>query len=177
MKRYQIIKKLCDNGITINGENSARIKLGVCKRTIKRYIKGYQTFGKEFFIHKNRNRKPKNAIPTQIKHEIIELFKNRYYDMGTVQFNEFLKYHNLNFSDSTIRNILDQNLITTKHTRRNKKREFKKKLRSIIDKSSGKKLESTIKKYTNIESNSFHPPMPKEFMTGALIQMDASQHF
>lgn len=51
--KYEIIKKLVD---TNGNKNNAAIKLNCTKRTINRLIITYKTFGKESFIHGNRNR-------------------------------------------------------------------------------------------------------------------------
>ena len=34
-------------------------------------IAGYKEFGKEFFVHGNRGRKPKNALTDELKPKII----------------------------------------------------------------------------------------------------------
>ena len=110
MNKYQVIKKLCNNGATPKGKNRAVITLGVSKRSIERYIVGYREFGKEFFKHKNRGRKPANVMTTKEVNQVISLINKDYYDMGLTHFNEYLKKdHNINYSDCTIRNVFDKN--------------------------------------------------------------------
>ena len=58
-EKYEIIKKLVE---TNGNKERARIKLKLKSiRQINRLIAGYKEFGKEFFIHGNRGRKPKHA--------------------------------------------------------------------------------------------------------------------
>ena len=62
--KYKIIKKLVE---TNGNKERARIKLGLKSiRQINRLIAGYKEFGKEFFVHGNRGRKPKNALHATI---------------------------------------------------------------------------------------------------------------
>ncbi|WP_339331591.1 hypothetical protein [Fusobacterium animalis] len=58
-RKYQIIKKLGES----NGNKlKAALKLQVTPRTIDRLILKYKHFGKEGFVHGNRNRKPKHSM-------------------------------------------------------------------------------------------------------------------
>ena len=57
--KYKVIKKL----VEING-NKPRVAVMLKQsiRQINRMIAGYKKFGKEFFVHENRGRKPVNAL-------------------------------------------------------------------------------------------------------------------
>ncbi|MEG0176569.1 hypothetical protein [Anaerorhabdus sp.] len=46
---------------------------------MNRLIKKYNEFGKEGFIHGNRNRKPNSAFSDDINKRIIALYKNNGY--------------------------------------------------------------------------------------------------
>ena len=57
-QKYEIIKKLIE---TNGNKERARIKLGLKSiRQVNRLIAGYKDFGKEFFVHGNKGRKPKH---------------------------------------------------------------------------------------------------------------------
>ena len=49
-------------------------------RQIDRMIAGYKEFGKEFFVHGHRGRKPVNALTDDFKTEIALLYINKYFD-------------------------------------------------------------------------------------------------
>ena len=70
-QKYQVIKKLVE---TNGNKERARIKLGLKSiRQINRLIAGYKEFGKEFFVHGNRGRKPKHTLTDEFKDEIETL--------------------------------------------------------------------------------------------------------
>ena len=67
-RKYEIIKKLIE---TNGNKERARIKLGLKSiRQVNRLIAGYKDFGKEFFVHGNKGRKPKHALTDEFKNEI-----------------------------------------------------------------------------------------------------------
>ena len=65
--KYKIIKKLVE---TNGNKQRAAVTLKRSIRQINRMIAGYKEFGKEFFVHGNRGRKPKNALTDEFKTEI-----------------------------------------------------------------------------------------------------------
>ena len=86
-QKYEIIKKLIE---TNGNKERARIKLGLKSiRQINRLIAGYKEFGKEFFIHGNRGRKPKHALTDEFKNEIETLYTSKYFDCTYTQFAEY----------------------------------------------------------------------------------------
>lgn len=87
-QRYEIIKKLVE---TNGNKERARIKLGLKSiRQINRLIAGYKKYGKEFFVHGNRGRKPKHALTDELKDEIETLYTSKYFDCTYTQFTEYL---------------------------------------------------------------------------------------
>ncbi len=87
-QKYQIIKKLVE---TNGNKERARIILGLKSiRQINRLIAGYKEYGKEFFIHGNRERKPKHALTDEFKNEIENLYTSKYFDCTYTQFTEYL---------------------------------------------------------------------------------------
>ena len=70
-QKYDVIKKLVE---TNGNKERARIKLGLKSiRQINRLIAGYKEYGKEFFVHGNRGKKPKHALTDEFKDEIEAL--------------------------------------------------------------------------------------------------------
>ena len=87
-QKYDVIKKLVE---TNGNKERARIKLGLKSiRQINRLIAGYKEFGKEFFVHGNRGRKPKHALSCELKDEIELLYNSKYFDCTYTQFTEYL---------------------------------------------------------------------------------------
>ena len=87
-QKYEIIKKLVE---TNGNKERARIKLKLKSiRQINRLIAGYKEFGKEFFVHGNRGRKPKHALTDEFKNEIETLYTSKYFDCTYTQFTEYL---------------------------------------------------------------------------------------
>ena len=86
-RKYQVIKKLVER----NGNKlKAALKLQVTLRTINRLILKYIQFGKEAFIHGNRNRKPKHSMTFEEKEKIVSLYKEKYFDCNIQHFSELL---------------------------------------------------------------------------------------
>lgn len=56
-RKYEVIKKLVE---TNGNKKRAAVELDLSLRQINRLIAGYITYGKEFFIHGNRNKIPQN---------------------------------------------------------------------------------------------------------------------
>ena len=103
--KYKIIKKLVE---TNGNKQRAAIKLKRSVRQIDRMIAGYKEHGKEFFVHGNRGRKPKNALTDEFKTEIELLYTNKYFDCTYTKFKEFLETReNINLSIDEVRVILE----------------------------------------------------------------------
>lgn len=77
-QKFITIKKLVE---TNGNKERAKIKLGLKSiRQITRLIAGYKVYGKDFFVHGNRGRKPKHALSAQFKDEIELLYTSKYFD-------------------------------------------------------------------------------------------------
>ncbi|MGL4402792.1 MAG: hypothetical protein ACRCTS_03575 [Fusobacteriaceae bacterium] len=61
--KYQVIKKLVESS---GNKERVAVNLNCSLRHINRLTKGYSEFGKQFFIHGNRDRKSS----TTLSHEI-----------------------------------------------------------------------------------------------------------
>ena len=69
--KYKIIKKLIE---TNGNKQRAAVKLKRSVRQINRMIAGYKEFGKDFFVHGNRGKKPVNALSDDFKTQIELLY-------------------------------------------------------------------------------------------------------
>ena len=85
--KYKIIKKLVE---TNGNKQRAAIKLKRSVRQVDRMIAGYKEFGKEFFVHGNRGRKPVKAFSEGFKTEIELLYTTKYFDCTYTDFKEYL---------------------------------------------------------------------------------------
>ena len=101
--KYEIIKNLVDNN---GNKQRAAIKLGITIRQVNRLIQIYKTQGKAGFVHGNRGRLPKKTISQEIKNQIIELYKTKYYDANFKHFQELLEeYENIKISYTALYTI------------------------------------------------------------------------
>ena len=104
-QKYEIIKKLIE---TNGNKERARIKLGLKSiRQINRLIAGYKEFGKEFFIHGNRGRKPKHALTDEFKNEIETLYTSKYFDCTYTQFAEYNTFTQFAYACSQLGNSIE----------------------------------------------------------------------
>ena len=136
-QKYEIIKKL----VKTNGNKErARIKLKLKSiRQINRLIAGYKEFGKEFFVHGNRSRKPKHALTDEFKNEIETLYTSKYFDCTYTQFTEYLaERENIFLSVQEVSQMLRERYILSPRSRKITKKNLKKKLLAQKEKSKSK---------------------------------------
>ena len=170
--KYKIIKKLVE---TNGNKKRASIVLKRSIRQIDRMIAGYKQFGKEFFIHGNRGRKPVNALTDEFKTEIEMLYINKYFDCTYTSFQEYLETReNIKLSVDEIRVILRDRYIFSPRTHKSTKRKFKKKLEEEI-KTANKKEQEALKSKLVIAEEA-HPRQPRCQYFGEELQMDACIH-
>ena len=174
IEKYEIIKKLVE---TNGNKERARIKLRLKSiRQVNRLIAGYKEFGKEFFIHGNRGRKPKHALTDEFKDEIETLYTSKYFDCTYTQFTEYLaERENIFLSVPEIGQILRERYILSPRARKITKKNIKKKLQIQKEKSKSKKeiakLQSAI-----VAIEDAHPRQPRCIYFGEEIQTDACIH-
>ena len=137
-RKYEIIKKLIE---TNGNKERARIKLGLKSiRQVNRLIAGYKDFGKEFFVHGNKGRKPKHALTDEFKNEIEILYTSKYFDCTYTQFTEYLaERENIFLSVPEVGQILRERYILSPKARKATKRNLKKKLIAQKEKLKSKK--------------------------------------
>ena len=173
-QKYEIIKKLVE---TNGNKERARIKLGLKSiRQINRLIVGYNEFGKEFFVHGNRGRKPSHALTNDFKDEIEILYTSKYYDCTYTQFAEYLaERENINLSIAEVGKILREKHILSPKSRKITKKNLKKQLISQKEKAKSKK---EIAKFqaSIVALEDAHPRQPRCIYFGEEIQTDACIH-
>ncbi len=173
-EKYEIIKKLVE---TNGNKERARIKLKLKSiRQVNRLIAGYKEFGKEFFVHGNRGRKPKHALSDEFKDEIEALYISKYFDCTYTQFTEYLaERENISLSVPEVGQILRERYILSPRARRITKKNMKKKLQIQKEKSKSKKeiakLQSAI-----VAIEDAHPRQPRCIYFGEEIQTDSCIH-
>ena len=116
-EKYETIKKLVE---TNGNKERAKIKLKLKSiRQINRLIAGYKEYGKEFFVHGNRGRKPKHALTDELKNEIETLYTSKYFDCTYTQFTEYLaQRENIFLSVQEVGQILREKYILSPRARK-----------------------------------------------------------
>ncbi len=106
---------------------------GLSERQWIRIKKGVLKYGDAFVIHKNKGRKPHNALPNFLIDQVIELKCSDVYSKANFShFQELLsEYENLSLSNSSVYRILTSNgfISPKKHTRKNHHKRRKRKPR------------------------------------------------
>ena len=172
--KYETIKKVVE---TNGNKERARIKLKLKSiRQINRLIAGYKEFGKDFFVHGNRGRKPKHALTSEFKDEIELLYNSKYFDCTYTQFTEYLaERENIFLSVAEVGQILREKYILSPRARKKTRKNIKKLLLAQKEKAKTKKEMSKIQ--ANIVAiEDAHPRQPRCINFGEEIQTDACIH-
>lgn len=170
--KYKIIKKLVE---TNGNKRRAAVMLKRSVRQIDRMIAGYKEFGKEFFVHGNRGRKPKKALSEDFKTEIELLYINKYFDCTYTAFQEYLETReNIKLSLDEVRVILRDRYIFSPRTHKSTKRKFRKRLEEDMKIAHKKEKEQLKSKLVLAEEA--HPRQPRCQYFGEELQMDACIH-
>lgn len=172
--KYKIIKKLVE---TNGNKERARIELGLKSiRQINRLIAGYKEYGKEFFIHGNRGRKPLHALTNDFKDQVELLYTSKYFDCTYTQFTEYLaERENINLSTAEVGSILRERYILSPRARKITKKNVKKKLLAKQEKAKSKKEIAKIQA-SIVALEDAHPRQPRCIYFGEEIQTDACIH-
>ncbi|MCR4403679.1 MAG: helix-turn-helix domain-containing protein, partial [Firmicutes bacterium] len=88
-RRVYVIEQVVVGRLSIS--QAARL-LNLSERQVKRLKKGVMEQGVAFLAHKNRGRKPKHAIPQEVRDTVIALAldPNKYKDASCQQMSELL---------------------------------------------------------------------------------------
>ena len=173
-KKYEVIKSLADH--PYGNKQRAAVSLGCTVRHVNRMLEGYLEYGKEFFIHGNKGRKPAITIPLETRTTIIDLYRTKYYDANFTHFTELLEsVEGISVSPSCVASILESEyILSPKVTKKKKKR-----IRQELD--AKKKAAKTQKEANAIQVNivaveDAHSRRPRCVYFGELQQMDASSY-
>ena len=171
--RYEIIKKLVDaNG----NKKTAALNLGVTRRQVDRLIAAYREKGKEAFIHGNTGRKPATTKTDNVRQDVVDLYRTKYYDANFVHYTELLeRIEGIKLSVSCVTSILEaENILSPRATKAKRKR-VKKQLEEA------KAAARTKREADKIQENlvaveDAHSRRPRCAYFGELEQMDASPY-
>ena len=172
-EKYQKIKELVDQG---GNKNRVAINLNCSIRSINRYINGYKTQGKAFFVHGNTNRCPANKIPSGTKDMIVDLYRTKYYDATYQLFSELLnEFEGICVSEAVVRKtLMASNLLSPqarKQTRKTVRKLLEEKKEVAASVSEKNKLQSLI-----VDIEDAHARRPRCSHFGEMEQMDACIH-
>ena len=175
--KYEIIKNLTDNN---GNKKRAAIKLGITVRQVNRLIQTYKTQGKVGFVHGNRGRLPKNTISQEIKDQIIELYKTKYYDANIKHFQELLEeYENMTFSYTTLYTTLRKANILSPKVKKDTIKLEKDKIK--LAKKNKEKLsegqKDLIVKNNILDKYDAHSRIPRLKYFGECLEMDACEDY
>ena len=171
--KYLTIKKLVE---TNGNKKRAATKLGLSVRQINRLIAGYKEFGKEFFVHGNRGRKPAHALSEYDKNQIEDLYNTKYFDCTYTQFTEFLaERENIFVSIDEVRCILKERYILSPRSHKITRKNIKKLLQQQKNQATSKKELAKIQANI-VAAEDAHPRQPRCIYFGEEVQIDASDH-
>lgn len=171
--KYEVIKKLVDED---GNKNRAALNLGLSRRQVNRLINAYKKKGKAAFIHGNKGRKPATTISEATKHDVVDLYRTKYWDANFAHYTELLaKYENIHLSESCVTGILEAEHIYSPRITRAKKKRITKELRDAKEAAKTKKEADKIQENL-VEVEDAHSRRPRCAYFGELEQMDASPY-
>ena len=174
-RKYEVIKGLVDHPDTANKDRAALI-LGCTKRHINRMIQGYVKDGKAFFIHGNRGKKPATTIRPDVRSQVIDLYRTKYYKANFEHYTELLKKHEgISISSSSVMSILESEYILSPKATKAKRRRIKQALRAKKQAATSKKELSQIQANL-VAVEDAHSRRPRCAYFGELLQMDATPY-
>lgn len=172
-KKYLTIKKLVETG---GNKKRAATELSLTIRQIDRLIAGYKEFGKEFFVHGNRGKRPAIALTSELKDKVEDLYNTKYFDCTYTLFTEFLaERENIFLSIAEVGNILRERFILSPKSHKVTRKEIKKQLIQQKKQASTKKEMAKIQEQI-VAVEDAHPRQPRCIYFGEEVQIDASDH-
>lgn len=172
-QKYNAIKKLIE---TDGNKKRAATELSLTIRQIDRLIAGYKKYGKEFFVHGNRGRKPVTSLTLELKDKIEDLYNTKYFDCTYTLFTELLaEKENIFLSIAEVGNILRERFILSPKSHKVTRKKFKKLLVQQKKNASSKKDVAKIQEHI-VAVEDTHPRQPRCIYFGEEIQIDASDH-
>jgi transposase len=120
LKRVKVLELMLAESMT---NSEAAETLGVSFRQMRRLKTKYLEEGELGLIHGNRGRKPKNAIPEELRRKVVNLYEEKYYDSNYCHLSQLLEEHEgINISPSSLGRILKLAGKGAKHQRRHVKK-------------------------------------------------------
>lgn len=169
--KYKTIKRLVDEG---GNKDRAAMTLGITRRQVNRLIRKYLESGKAAFVHGNRGRKPATAIPEEIRHTIVDLYRTKYFDANFAHFTEILvRTEGISVSESAVRSILEAASILSPKVTKAKKKRIRKQLEDQKLRANGK-AQAEVFQANLVALEDAHPRRPRRAYFGELEQMDAT---
>lgn len=173
--KYEVIKALVDHPDTGNKDRAA-LKLGCSRRHINRMIAGYRKDGKAFFIHGNRGRKPATTITDDVRQQIIDLYRTKYYEANFTHFTELLeRFEGIQLSPSSVMNILEAEYILSPKVTKAKRKRIKKELEAR-KKEAKTQREQDAFQVNLVAVEDAHSRRPRCTYFGEMEQMDATPY-
>lgn len=126
IKRIKVIEKIKERELTVR---EASLALNISERQIYRIKKRYQDEGASGLIHRLRGQSSNRGYSTEIKKEVIELYRNHYWDFGPTLFTEKLEeLHKIKIDHETIRRWLRKHgeITSSRRSRRHRKKRDRK---------------------------------------------------
>lgn len=171
--KYEVIKKLVDED---GNKNRAAISLGITCRQVNRLINAYKEKGKAAFVHGNKGRKPVTTISDDIRRDVVDLYRTKYYDANFTHYTELLaKHENIHLSVSCVTGILEAEHILSPRVTKAKKKRIKKELLETKNAAKTKKEADKIQENL-VAVEDAHSRRPRCAYFGELEQMDASPY-
>lgn len=153
------------------------LRLGKSERTGRRMIAGFRRHGKEYFRHKNHDKKPATAISNAVHCQIINLYNKLYFDCNFKHFHELLVQRHKDIpscSLSTLRNIFSQADILSTKAHKTTRRRLRQKDKLAAQASAA--LHAGLAVETPLLSSNAHPRREKSRYAGEIVFLDASPH-
>jgi len=115
-RRVYVMEQVLAGKLTVR---QAAELLSLSERQVKRLKGGLKREGLAALAHKNRGRKPKHAIPEEVRRQVVSLATTAYHDASCQHMAELLhRYQGINLSSRSIRRLLAQAGIPNPHTRK-----------------------------------------------------------
>jgi len=139
-------------------------------------LQGYNRFGKDFFVHGNRGKKPATAISLEIRKQVIDLYRTKYFEANFEHYTELLKRNEgISICASSVMSILESEYILSPKATKAKRRRIKQKLKAKKETAKSKNALSEIQANLVAVEDS-HSRRPRCAYFGELQQMDATPY-
>lgn len=87
IRRIEIVADVLRGKLT---REKGALLLQVCERTLRRYLKGFESQGPLFVKHKNMGRSPSNKTSDEIRTAVQNLIRTKYFDLNVLHIQEKL---------------------------------------------------------------------------------------